>query len=179
MILSLLARSVVDGFINGLHRSPYLGFSTDFAEHRSYMPGDDIRGIDWKLYARTDRFYIKQFEAETNSNFMVLLDVSASMGFKTGENVLVFGCSTLGRILCLLIAGVLTDRLGTKKVFFISHVGLCAVCFAVVGIGFLPAASAKALMPVAMMVSGAMLAMARDHIVDYDTTTALYPNTAD
>ncbi len=83
--LSLLARSVVDGFINGLHRSPYLGFSTDFAEHRSYMPGDDIRGIDWKLYARTDRFYIKQFEAETNSNFMVLLDVSASMGFKTGE----------------------------------------------------------------------------------------------
>lgn len=79
--LELLARTVVDGFINGLHRSPYLGLSLDFAEHRGYMPGDDIRRIDWRLYARTDRYYVKEFEADTNSNFMVLLDVSRSMAY--------------------------------------------------------------------------------------------------
>ncbi len=79
--LELVARTVVDGFLTGLHRSPYLGFSTDFAEHRPYMPGDDIRRIDWRLYARTDRHYIKLFEAETNANFVVLLDVSASMSY--------------------------------------------------------------------------------------------------
>ncbi len=79
--LELLARTVVDGFLSGLHRSPYLGFSLDFAEHRPYMPGDDIRRIDWSLFARTDRHYIKLFEAETNANFAVLLDVSRSMSF--------------------------------------------------------------------------------------------------
>lgn len=79
--LELLARSVVGGFINGLHRSPMLGLSLDFAEHRPYMPGDDIRRIDWRLYARTDRFYIKEFEADTNSNFVVLLDISSSMSY--------------------------------------------------------------------------------------------------
>ena len=79
--LELLARTVVDGFLTGLHRSPYLGFSMDFAEHRPYMPGDDIRRIDWKLYARTDRHYIKLFEADTNANFSILLDLSASMSY--------------------------------------------------------------------------------------------------
>ena len=79
--LELLARTVVDGFINGLHRAPYFGASIDFAEHRGYVPGDDIRRVDWRLYARTDRFYVKQYEADTNANFSVLLDVSASMGF--------------------------------------------------------------------------------------------------
>jgi uncharacterized protein (DUF58 family) len=79
--LELLARTVVDGFLTGLHRSPYLGFSTDFAEHRPYMPGDDIRRIDWRLFARSDRHYIKLFEADTNANFAVLLDVSASMSY--------------------------------------------------------------------------------------------------
>jgi len=79
--LELLARTVVDGFLSGLHRSPYLGFSLDFAEHRPYMPGDDIRRIDWSLYGRTDRHYIKLFEAETNANFVVLLDVSRSMSY--------------------------------------------------------------------------------------------------
>jgi uncharacterized protein (DUF58 family) len=79
--LELLARSVVDGFINGLHRAPYLGMSLDFAEHRAYYPGDDIRRIDWRLYARTDRYYVKEFEADTNSNFVVLLDVSKSMSY--------------------------------------------------------------------------------------------------
>ncbi|MGH7656547.1 MAG: DUF58 domain-containing protein [Gemmatimonadaceae bacterium] len=80
--LELLARTVVEGFVNGLHRSPHLGSSTDFAEHRSYMPGDDIRGIDWRLYARSDRYYVKQFEADTNANFVVLLDVSPSMRYR-------------------------------------------------------------------------------------------------
>ncbi len=79
--LELLARTVVDGFINGLHRSPYLGRSMDFAEHRAYMPGDDIRRIDWRVYGRTDRFYVKEFEADTNANFAVLLDVSRSMAY--------------------------------------------------------------------------------------------------
>ena len=79
--LELVARSVVDGFINGMHRSPYFGASVDFAEHRGYVPGDDIRRVDWRLYARTDRYYIKEYEADSNSNFAVLLDVSKSMGF--------------------------------------------------------------------------------------------------
>jgi uncharacterized protein (DUF58 family) len=79
--LELLARTVVNGFINGLHRAPYFGASIDFAEHRGYVAGDDIRRVDWKLYARTDRYYVKQYEADTNANFSVLLDVSRSMGF--------------------------------------------------------------------------------------------------
>jgi len=82
--LELVARSVVDGFINGLHRSPYFGASVDFAEHRGYTPGDDIRRVDWRLFARTDRFYVKEYEADSNSNFTVLLDVSKSMGFASG-----------------------------------------------------------------------------------------------
>jgi len=83
--LELLARSVVDGFINGLHRAPFFGASVDFAEHRGYVPGDDIRHVDWRLYARTDRYFIKQYEADTNANFSVLLDVSKSMGFSSHE----------------------------------------------------------------------------------------------
>src|SRR5215475_2436858 len=79
--LELLAKVVVEGFINGLHRSPHLGASTDFAEHRAYMPGDDIRRIDWKLFARSDRHYIKEYEADTNTNFSVVLDVSPSMRY--------------------------------------------------------------------------------------------------
>jgi len=79
--LDLLARTVVEGFINGLHRSPYLGFSMDFAEHREYMPGDDIRRIDWKVFARSDRYYVKEFEAESNANFMGTIDISPSMDY--------------------------------------------------------------------------------------------------
>ena len=82
--LELLARTVVDGFIAGLHESPYLGVSTDFAEHRPYLPGDDVRRVDWRLWGRTDRFYVKEFEADTNANLVVLLDVSRSMAFGSG-----------------------------------------------------------------------------------------------
>ena len=79
--LELMAKTVVEGFINGLHHSPYLGLSVDFAEHRAYMPGDDIRRIDWRLWARSDRYYIKEFEADTNANFRILFDVSRSMSY--------------------------------------------------------------------------------------------------
>jgi len=82
--LELLARTVVEGFVSGLHRSPHLGLSTDFAEHRSYQPGDDLRRLDWKLFGRTDRFYLKEFEAETNANVVVLLDASRSMHYGSG-----------------------------------------------------------------------------------------------
>ena len=73
--LELLARTVVDGFINGLHRAPFFGASIDFAEHRSYVPGDDIRRVDWRLYARTDKYFVKQYQADTNTNLSVILDV--------------------------------------------------------------------------------------------------------
>ena len=79
--LSLVARAVVDGFINGLHKAPYFGASVDFAEHRGYVPGDDVRRIDWRVWARTDRYYVKEYEAESNMNFSVLLDVSKSMDY--------------------------------------------------------------------------------------------------
>lgn len=81
--MELKARLVVEGFMVGLHRSPYHGFSVEFAEHRQYMPGDDIRRIDWKVYGKSDRFYIKQFEEETNLRAHILLDASASMGYKS------------------------------------------------------------------------------------------------
>ena len=79
--LEFVARSVVNGFINGLHRTNVFGASVDFAEHRGYVPGDDIRRMDWRLFARTDRYYIKEYEADSNANFSVLLDCSKSMGF--------------------------------------------------------------------------------------------------
>jgi uncharacterized protein (DUF58 family) len=82
--LELLAKTVVDGFINGLHRAPFFGASIDFAEHRQYVAGDDIRRVDWKLWARTDRYYVKQYEADTNTNFTVLFDISRSMKFSSG-----------------------------------------------------------------------------------------------
>lgn len=82
--LELLAKTVVDGFINGLHRAPFFGASIDFAEHRGYVAGDDIRRVDWRLYARTDRYYVKQYEADTNTNFTILFDISKSMAFSSG-----------------------------------------------------------------------------------------------
>jgi uncharacterized protein (DUF58 family) len=83
--LELIARTVVEGFVTGLHRSPYLGFSVDFAEYRQYMPGDDIRRIDWKVYGRSDRLYIKLYEGETNTQVLILLDISGSMNYGSGE----------------------------------------------------------------------------------------------
>ncbi len=79
--MDLRARLVVEGFMSGLHKSPYHGFSVEFAEHRQYMPGDDIKHIDWKVYGKTDRYYVKQFEEETNLKTYLLIDRSASMGY--------------------------------------------------------------------------------------------------
>jgi uncharacterized protein (DUF58 family) len=109
--LDLLARTVVDGFINGLHRAPFFGASIDFAEHRGYVPGDDIRRVDWRLYARTDRYYVKQYEADTNTNFCVLLDVSKSMGFASGKTSKLEYASYLAACLAYLAQGQ-RDRVG-------------------------------------------------------------------
>jgi len=79
--LELKARTIVEGFLSGLHRSPFKGFSVEFAEYRQYIPGDDLSTIDWKVFARSDRYYIKKFEEETNLDCHLLLDVSGSMGY--------------------------------------------------------------------------------------------------
>jgi len=83
--LELVARTVVEGFVQGLHRSPYTGFSVDFASYRQYMPGDEIRRIDWNVYGRSDRLYIKLYEGETNTKVLVVLDVSGSMNYGSAE----------------------------------------------------------------------------------------------
>lgn len=82
--LDLLAKTVVDGFVAGLHRSPDFGFSQEFAEYRAYTPGDDLRHIDWNLFARTERCYLKRYRGETNSQLTVLLDASNSMQYTSG-----------------------------------------------------------------------------------------------
>lgn len=83
--MELKARTVVEGFLSGLHRSPYKGFSVEFAEYREYLPGDDLSTLDWKVYARSDRHYVKKFEEETNLDCHILLDVSASMAYQGGS----------------------------------------------------------------------------------------------
>ena len=80
--MELKARTVVEGFLSGLHRSPYKGFSVEFAEYREYVPGDDLSTLDWKVYARSDRHYVKQFQEETNLECHLLLDISASMAYR-------------------------------------------------------------------------------------------------
>jgi uncharacterized protein (DUF58 family) len=82
--LDLLARTVVDGFVAGLHRSPDFGFSQEFAEYRAYTPGDDLRHVDWNLFARTERCYLKRYRGESNSQLTVLLDASNSMQYTSG-----------------------------------------------------------------------------------------------
>ncbi len=82
--MELVARQVVEGFLTGRHRSPYHGFSVEYLDHRQYAPGDEIRTIDWKILARTDKYYVKLFEDETNLRAYILLDCSKSMAFKSG-----------------------------------------------------------------------------------------------
>lgn len=81
--MDIKARLVVEGFVSGLHRGPYKGFSVEFAEHRQYMPGDPIRYLDWKVYGKTDRFYIKEYEEETNLRAYLIMDGSGSMGYSS------------------------------------------------------------------------------------------------
>lgn len=85
--MEMRARLIVEGFITGLHKSPYHGFSVEFAEHRPYNPGDELRHVDWKVYAKTDRYYVKQYEEETNLRHYVVLDTSASMRYRHAQSL--------------------------------------------------------------------------------------------
>lgn len=102
--LELIARQVVEGFIIGLHKSPFHGFSVEFAEHRQYNPGDDLRHIDWRVYGRSERFFIKKHEEETNLRCCILLDTSSSMQFPEGQqwNKQQYGCLVAASLLQLL-----------------------------------------------------------------------------
>jgi len=115
--LDLIARLLVEGFTTGLHKSPYHGFSVEFAEHRQYMPGDPLKHVDWKLYGKSDRFYVKIYEEETNLRSHLLLDVSASMGYASSGNLTKLQyASFLGAALAYMMlmqqdaAGLLTFR---------------------------------------------------------------------
>jgi len=104
--LNLIARAVVEGFVSGLHRSPYHGFSVEFADHREYVPGDNPRDLDWLALARTDRYYIKRYEEETNLRAHILLDCSASMGYRYDEERLTkleYGCFLAASLAFLMI----------------------------------------------------------------------------
>ncbi len=83
--IDLKARTIVEGFLTGLHRSPYKGFSVEFAEYRQYLPGDDLATLDWKVFARSDKHFVKKYEEETNLTCHLLIDVSRSMGYGSGE----------------------------------------------------------------------------------------------
>ena len=96
--MELRARTVVEGFIYGLHRSPYRGFSVEFAEYREYTPGDDVRFIDWKVYARSDRYYLKEFEEETNLSCHILLDTSAGISASHNADSLGIDFSKIDKI---------------------------------------------------------------------------------
>ena len=104
--INLIARAVVEGFVTGLHRSPYRGFSVEFSEHREYVPGDNPRHLDWLALARTDRYYIKQYEEETNLRVHILLDCSASMGYRyTADRLtkLEYGCYLAAALAFLMV----------------------------------------------------------------------------
>src|SRR6187401_1518021 len=104
--LSLLARTVVEGFFDGLHRSPFLGYSTEFSAYRSYTQGDNLRHVDWKVWARTDELYVKQFEDDTNLRGQIFLDTSASMDFGGPEGTKF----DYGRILAAVLAYLMVKQ---------------------------------------------------------------------
>jgi len=104
--LELVARLVVEGFVTGLHKSPYQGFSVEFSEHRQYMPGDEIRHIDWKVFGKSDRYYVKKFEEETNLRVYLVLDVSQSMTYQfddSGISKLQYGCYLAASLAYLML----------------------------------------------------------------------------
>jgi uncharacterized protein (DUF58 family) len=104
--LSLVARTIVEGFIAGLHRSPFLGYSTEFSAYRAYTQGDNLRHIDWKVWGRSDEFYVKQFEDDTNLRCQIYLDTSASMDFGAGSA----NKFDYGRILAAVLAEVMVRQ---------------------------------------------------------------------
>jgi len=104
--LELQARLLVEGYLSGMHKSPYHGFSVEFAQHREYVPGDDIKHVDWKVFGRTDRYYVKQYEEETNLHANVLLDMSESMTYKGATAQLAkyeYACTIAAALAFLLI----------------------------------------------------------------------------
>jgi uncharacterized protein (DUF58 family) len=102
--MDLKARLIVEGFISGMHKSPFHGFSVEFAEHREYVPGDDIRHIDWKVFAKADRFYVKRYEEETNLRSHILLDTSESMRYSSdGMTKFEYGCHIAAALTFLLL----------------------------------------------------------------------------
>lgn len=103
--MEIRARMIVEGFMTGMHKSPYHGFSVEFAEHRPYNPGDELRHVDWKVYAKTDRHYVKQFEEETNLRNYVVLDTSTSMRYRHGASLskLEYGAYLAGAIHYLMV----------------------------------------------------------------------------
>jgi uncharacterized protein (DUF58 family) len=103
--LELRAKVAVEGFLAGLHRSPHRGFSSEFSDYRHYHPGDDMRYVDWKVYARSGKFYIKQFEDETNVRCYLLMDCSASMGYGSGPVTKLEFARTLASALAFFISG--------------------------------------------------------------------------
>jgi uncharacterized protein (DUF58 family) len=103
--LEIRAKIAVEGFLSGLHRSPFRGFSVEFSEYRHYHPGDDIRHIDWKLFARSGQYHIKQYEAETNLRCTIFLDCSASMGYGSGDVTKLQYAQTLASALAYFMMG--------------------------------------------------------------------------
>ena len=102
--LDLRARQVVEGFITGMHRSPFFGHSVEFVQHRDYTPGDDIRHLDWKVWSKTDRFYVKQYEEETNLRSTFIVDVSESMHYGRGPlNKYEYACTAAACLAYLLL----------------------------------------------------------------------------
>ena len=101
--LDLRAQHIVEGFLSGMHRSPYFGQSVEFLQHREYAPGDDLRHVDWKVWARQDRLYIKQFEEDTNMRVNLLVDVSSSMGYGGGHLTKYEYAATIAASLAFLI----------------------------------------------------------------------------
>lgn len=102
--LDLRARHIVEGFLSGIHRSPYFGQSVEFLQHREYAPGDDLRHVDWKVWARQDRYYVKQFEEDTNLRATLLVDVSGSMQYGRGKlNKYEYGCTIAACFAYLLL----------------------------------------------------------------------------
>lgn len=102
--LELQARLLVEGYLSGMHRSPYHGFSIEFAQHREYVPGDDIKHVDWKVYGRTDRFYLKQYEQETNLVCWLVVDASESMQYKsTSVSKYEYACMTAAALAYLIL----------------------------------------------------------------------------
>ena len=119
--LQLRAASVVEGFLHGLHRSPYHGCSVECSEYREYLPGDDLRFLDWRVFARTDRFYIKRFEDETNLRCELLLDTSRSMGFGSGTFSKLDYTRTLAATIAYFLSIMFGVWLGTSGCYSSLH----------------------------------------------------------